>query len=139
MTKQPLLIEGLKPDELIALEDLETYALAGRPIVINVGKAGVLAEFTRSPTELHVEIAVVERGGEGVLPALIDTIERSARRKNIPAIEWTVLARNCAEPNPKLEKVLKRTGFEIRKDPEGPEYYWQRRSINDSLLRRNSC
>ncbi len=136
MKKATILIEGLDPEELISLEDLEAYALAGRPIVISVGAAEVLAEFSISEKVLNVEIAVVEQGGEGVLPVLIDTIERAALLRKFVAIEWSVFARNCATPNPKLMGVLERIGFEVRQIESGTEYYWQRRSTNDSLLRR---
>ncbi len=131
-----ILIEGLEPDELISLEDLEAYAVAGRPIVISVGAAEVLAEFSICEKVLNVEIAVVEQGGEGVLPVLIDVIERAALLRKFVAIEWSVFARNCATPNTKLMKVLERIGFEVRQIESGTEYYWQRRSTNDSLLRR---
>lgn len=136
MTKPVILIEGLEPEELISLEDLETYAVAGRPIVISVGAAEVLAEFSISEKVLNVEIAVVEQGGEGVLPVLIDVIERAALLRKFVAIEWSVFARNCTIPNPKLMKVLERIGFEVHKIEGGTEFYWQRRSTNDSLLHR---
>jgi len=131
-----ILIEGLKPEDLISLEELEGYAAAGRPIVITVGAAQVLAEFSIEEKVLKVEIAVVEQGGEGVLPVLIDVIERAALSRKFVAIEWSVLARNCSTPNPKLIKVLERVGFEVHQIDDGPEFYWQRRSTNDSLLRR---
>ncbi len=136
MKNADILIEGLRPDELISLEDLEIYAAIGRPIVISVGSAEVLAEFSIDGRVLGVELAVVDRGDEGVLFALIDVIEKSALRRGLTAIEWSVYARNCAEPNPKLERVLQATGFEIRKTVTGSEFYWQRRSTNNSLLRR---
>ncbi len=132
-----MLIDGMTQDELLKLDDLEGFVLAGRPIVFSVGAAEVLAEFTKSGQVLSVEIAVVEQGGEGVLPVLIDTIERAALARDFAAIEWTVLARNCATPNPKLMRVLEKIGFEVRRLDSGAEFYWQRRSINDSLLRRS--
>ena len=138
MPKRELLIDGIKPNELVGLEDLEAYALAGRPIVFSVGQAEVLAEFSKSEKVLSVEIAVVEQGGEGVLPVLIDTIERAALIREFAAIEWSVLARNCSIPNPKLMRVLEKIGFEVRRFDSGTELYWQRRSTNDSLLRRAS-
>ena len=138
MPKRELLIDGIKPNELVNLDDLEAYALAGRPIVFSVGEAEVLAEFSKSGKVLSVEIAVVEQGGEGVLPVLIDTIERAALMREFAAIEWSVLARNCAKPNPKLMRVLEKIGFEVRQFDSGTEFYWQRRSTNDSLLRRAS-
>ncbi len=136
MKKANILIEGLRPDELISLEDLEIYAAIGRPIVISVGSAEVLAEFSINDSVLGIELAVVDQGGEGVLFVLIDVIEKSARHRNLSAIEWSVYARNCAEPNPKLERVLQASGFEICRQITGAEFYWQRRSINSSLLSR---
>ncbi|MEM8837626.1 MAG: hypothetical protein AAGE89_06000 [Pseudomonadota bacterium] len=138
MTKPAILIERLAPKDLISLDDLEGFAVAGRPIVFSVGAAEILAEFSISENVLHVEIAVVEQGGEGVLPILIDTIEKAALMRNFIAIEWSVPARNCAQPNPKLMKVLERIGFEVRRIESGSEYYWQRRSTNDSLLSRRA-
>lgn len=136
MKKAKILIEGLEPQELISLEDLESYAVAGRPIVISVGAAQVLAEFSILEDALKVEIAVVEQGGEGVVPVLIDVIERAALSRHFSAIEWFVLARNCPTPNPKLMRVLERIGFEVLKGKSGSEFYWQRRSTNDSLMNR---
>ena len=136
MPKRELLIDGIKPNELVGLEDLEAYTLVGRPIVFSIGEAEILAEFSRSDKVLFVEIAVVEQGGEGVLPVLIDTIEKAALIRDFIAIEWSVLARNCSTPNLKLARVLETIGFEVRQLEIGPEFYWQRRSTNDSLLRR---
>lgn len=138
MPKREILIDGIKPSELLNLDDLEAFALTDRPIVFSVGQAEVLAEFSKSGKVLAVEIAVVEQGGEGVLPVLIDTIERAALMREFNAIEWSVLARNCSTPNPKLMRVLESIGFEVRQLDSGSEFYWQRRSTNDSLLRRAS-
>jgi len=136
MQEKSILIEGLSASDLLSLENLEGYAVAGKPIVFSVGSAQVLAEFTITKSVLEVQIAVVDQGGEGVLPALIDVIEKSALQRDLPAIEWSVFARNCAKPNPKLERVLVKTGFQIHQSAGGGEFYWQRRSTNDSLLRR---
>ncbi|MEM8551097.1 MAG: hypothetical protein AAGF45_01865 [Pseudomonadota bacterium] len=136
MPNRALLIDGMKPSDLTSLEELESYVIAGRPIAFTVGAAEVLAEFSKSESVLFVEIAVVEKGGEGVLPILIETIERAALMRDFVAIEWTVLARNCATPNPKLNRVLETVGFVVRKTDDGAEFYWQRRSTNGSLLRR---
>lgn len=138
MSKRELLIDGIKPNELVNLDDLEAYALAGRPIIFSVGEAEILAEFTKTGKVLSVEIAVVEQGGEGVLPVLIDAIERAALIREFAAIEWSIFARNCSLPNPKLMRVLEKIGFEVRQFDSGSEFYWQRRSTNDSLLRRTS-
>ena len=136
MKRKDIQIEGLTPEELVSLDDLEGYAVAGRPIVIAVGSAEVLAEFSITESVLGVEIAVVENGGEGVLPILIDVIEKSAIPRGFTAIEWSIYARNCATPNPKLSRVLERLGFDIHKSSSGLEFYWQRKSTNSSLLSR---
>ncbi|MDJ1018355.1 MAG: hypothetical protein QNJ35_17735 [Paracoccaceae bacterium] len=133
-----MLIEGFEPDELVSQEDIKRFAVTGQPIVISVGDAEVLAEFSTQANVLKVKLAVVERGGEGVLPVLIDVIERVALKQKYAAIEWIALARDCATPNPKLMKVLEKLGFEVRTDDVGGEFYWQRRSINDTLMRRRA-
>ncbi len=137
MAKAPILIEGLSPDDIVALDELEELAVAGRPIVFHVGTAEVLAEFSLDQGVLKAELAVVEQGGEGVLAVLIDVIERAAAQRGLTAIEWWVYARNCSEPNLKLSRVLERLGFEVRDlRPGGSEFYWQRLSTNASLLKR---
>ena len=47
MPKRQLLIDGIKPTELVKLDDLEAYTLANHPIVFAVGEAEVLAEFSK--------------------------------------------------------------------------------------------
>ena len=138
MTGSKILIEGLTPEELISLDDLEGYVATGKPIIFKVGSAEALAQFSIQEKILKVEFAVVEHGGEGVLPTLIRVIERSAISQGISAIEWCVYARNCAVPNPKLEKLLNKLGFVVRKNGEGSEFYWKRKSTNSSL-RRSDC
>ncbi len=45
MTKAEILIEGFRPEDLLSLEDLEGFALAGRPIVFSVGSAEAWLNF----------------------------------------------------------------------------------------------
>ena len=117
--------------------DLEEFAVVGRPIIFKVGSADVLAEFTVQDQILYVELAVIEKGGEGILSVLVDVIERSAQQRGIVAIEWSVYARNCSPPNPRLSKVLELVGFTVRKTKSGAEFYWHRKSTNQSLLQRS--
>jgi len=138
MASPDLLIDGIPAKTLVTLPELEDLVVVDRPIVFSIGKAQLLAQFSRKDSVLMVEIAVVEQGGEGVLPTLIETIEAAAKTRQYNAIEWTVLARNCQVPNPKLMRVLKTLGFEVRQTVTGSEFYWHRKSINDSLLRRRS-
>ena len=129
-------IEGLSPMEVLALDELEDLVVVGSPIDFSVGDARVLAEFDIRENTLLVTIAIVENGGAGVLPVLIGVIERGARQRSLAAIEWTILARNCAVPNPKLSRVLDRCGFEVRADRHGQEFYWRRQSTNQSIRDR---
>ncbi|MDH3740179.1 MAG: hypothetical protein OER56_01160 [Hyphomicrobiales bacterium] len=136
MPASPILIEGLTPDEIIDLEELEDLAVIGEPIIVRVGSAEVLAQFSIEDKTLNAELCVVDKGGEGVLKTLIAVIEKAAARRGVTAIEWWVYARNCAVPNPKLMRVLELLGFEVRDLAGGSQCYWQRKSINDSVLLR---
>ena len=135
MAQSRILIEGYTRDELAAFDDLEALVLNGEPIVFRIGSANVLGQFSRDDSVLTAEVAVVENGGEGVLPALIDAVERWSRAHGVGAIEWIVYATDCAEPNPKLTSVLERLGFIIRILDNGAQGYWRRVSANDTMLR----
>jgi hypothetical protein len=136
MPRREILIEGLTPEQLLNLEELESLAVTGAPVVFRVGSANLLAEFSIEEQTLKVELAVVENGGEGVLPALFSVIERSAVKRGLVAIEWWIYARNCAVPNPKLERILTRLGFQVRENAVGSECYCLRKSTNASLWDR---
>jgi hypothetical protein len=82
-------------------------------------------------------VRLTETPAPKMRPALIDHVEKAAGQRRITAIEWSVLAWNCAVPNPKLMRVVVGIGFEVRKTDRGMEYYWQRRSIDDTLLNRH--
>lgn len=135
MFRRTILIEGLSSEELLSLPELEELVVTGAPVIFRAGSATVLAEFSIDDQALCVELAVIENGGEGVLPTLISVIEKSAIKRGLVAIEWRVFARNCAIPNAKLERVLRRFGFEIRVNAAGSEYYALRKSTNASLRR----
>ena len=47
MPRRGLLIDGITPNELVNLDDLEAYALAGRPIVFSVGEAEIAGAYSR--------------------------------------------------------------------------------------------
>lgn len=136
MKRKAILIDGLTAAELAAMPDLEEFVVIDEPISFRVGQAEVLAQFSRQDRQLRVELAVIESGGEGVLPALIEVIEARARRTGLTAIEWIAYATDCAVPNPKLTRVLERLGFEISMTDKGARCYARRVSTNDSLLRR---
>ncbi len=138
MAQSPILIEGYTRDELVTFEDLEALVLNGEPITFRVGSADVHGQFSRDSTVLRAELAVVENGGEGVLPALIDAVELWSRANGVAAIEWIVYATDCAQPIPKLTRVLDRLGFVVRTLEYGSEGYWRRVSANDTMLRRRA-
>ena len=120
-------IEGHSLDELLALpvEDLDTLVLAGRPIVARVGTAEVLAECRRAGDALVVDLAQIDGGGEGALPALTAFVERYARSRGYVEVRWAVRATNCAKPNEKLRRVLIRRGFTIRDVPDLGECFYR--------------
>jgi len=111
-----ILIEGFTPEEILTLPDdyADQHVLTGKPLVFRVGSAQILGEFRRSDSRLTVELAQIDGGGEGVLPALWILAERYARRRHLAEVEWIVHAVSCARPNLKLRRVLERRGFEIR-------------------------
>lgn len=109
-------IEGYTPTQILALPPahLEQLVLIGAPILFRVGSAQILGEFAVEGEHLVVELAQIEGGGEGVLPTLWLLCERLASQRGLVAIEWIVHALNCAQPNPKLRRLLERRGFEVR-------------------------
>ncbi len=123
--RSPLLIEGYTPDEILALPDTEIEALVlhGDPVVIRAGSAEVLGRFAVLGDRLVIELAQIEGGGEGVLPALWLLAKQYANRRQLAAVEWIVHAVHCARPNLKLRRVLERRGFMIEEVPGVGEAY----------------
>ena len=109
-------IEGYTADEILSLpvEWIQQLAVTGEPVVLRLGSATVLGEFQITPAALVLELAQIEGGGEGVLLTLGSLARRLARMNGIPRVEWIVHAVNCANPNPKLRRVLERRGFRVQ-------------------------
>lgn len=119
-------IEGYSPDEILALPDeqLDAFVLSARPIVFRAGSAEILSEFKIEGESLIVELAQIDGGGEGVLPALTSLAQQYAKKRGLKKVEWIVHALNCAEPNPKLRRVMERRGFRVVDiDGVGKAYY----------------
>src|SRR6185295_5574285 len=97
-------IEGFSIDELLALpkDDLDAFVFTGRPVVARVGSAEILIECKRRSEVLVVDLAHIDGGGEGALPAVVGFVERFAKNRDFRTIEWLVRATRCANPNPKL-------------------------------------
>jgi hypothetical protein len=120
-------IEGLTADELLKLppDDLDELIFVGRPVIVRVGTAEILAECHRRAATLVVDLAHIDGGGEGALPALVSFATRFAQARGFTRIEWLVRATNCAAPNLKLRRVLMRKGFEVRALTEFGECYYK--------------
>lgn len=110
-----LLIEGYTPEEILALpnSELQAIVLSDEPLVFNVGSASLLGRFRVEDARLIVELAHIDGGGEGALPALASLARRYALREALASIDWRVHALHCARPNLKLRRVLERRGFEV--------------------------
>ena len=106
-------IEGLTLEELRTLpsEELDELMAFGRPIVFRMGSATILAEFNAQGSELKVNLAHVDGGGEGVLVSLWKAIAHYASDRDYEAIQWKVHALTCANPNPRLQEFLRSRGF----------------------------
>ncbi len=127
--RPPILIDGLTPDEILALpEDHIAALVAVGPIVFRAGSASILGQVHLKSDRLVVELAQIDGGGEGVLPTLWLLAERYARIRGLPVVDWVVHAINCARPNLKLRRVLERRGFKVEDVPGiGAAYYLQHR------------
>jgi hypothetical protein len=123
-----ILIEGYSVDEILALstEELQAIVLRDEPLVFKAGSANLLGRFRVDSTTLVLELAHIDGGGEGALPAVASVTSRYAKREELDAIEWRVHAVNCAKPNLKLRRVLERRGFAVRDIPGTGECYFLR-------------
>ena len=83
----------------------------GEPITFRMGGATVLAEFNRMESELSVNLAHVDGGGEGVLVSFWKAVTKYAAARDYRTIQWNVHALTCANPNPRLQNFLCANGF----------------------------
>ncbi|MDF1661585.1 MAG: hypothetical protein P1V97_07415 [Planctomycetota bacterium] len=109
-------IEGYSTDEILNMEasELEAFVFVGESLIIKSGTAEILGEFRKTETILTVELAHIDGGGEGILPTLSLLVQRYAKNHGFASVEWVVHAINCANPNPKLKRVLEKRGFVIK-------------------------
>lgn len=117
--RSELEIAGLPLSQLrgMAADDLDGLMAFGRPISFDLGSASILAEFNRSGEVLLVNLAHIDGGGEGVLVVLWTLIRRYAAERVYAAIRWNIHAATCANPNPRLQKFLRRREFIEIEDP----------------------
>ncbi len=121
-------MEGASIDEILSwsVEAFDALVLIERPIVVKVGSAEVLGQFSLKSDALVVELAQIDGGGEGVLPAITRVAKRIAELKQVTNIDCVVHAINCAEPNLKLRRHLIKIGFQITDVPGKGEAYYRR-------------
>ena len=114
--RRSVLIEGYSVDEILGLpnEQLDHFVFCGEPIVFRAGSAEILGKFERTPDRIILELAHIDGGGEGALPALGALASRYAARERLAFLEWRVHAVHCANPNLKLRHVLRKRGFAIK-------------------------
>jgi len=119
-----ILIEGLVPESWVNLtpEEMDALVLNDEPVVFRAGTATVLGRFTADADVLRVELAHMDGGGEGVLRTLHRIAHAVAVQRGLTEICWTVHSANCARPNPKLNRVLQRIGFQLEETKSGPTY-----------------
>lgn len=137
-TPHEVLFEGLSEDEILSLpgETIQQLILLGEPIVFKAGSAVILGSFRIANSLLVLELAHIEGGGEGVLPALGSLARRYANVQKLSGVEWIVHAVACAKPNPKLRRVLDLRGFKIEKiNGVGEAYRFVDLFLNDSPSR----
>lgn len=115
-----LLIEGYSTEELsnlIGSNEFEELIFSNKPVVVNAGSAEILAQFHKEDNELHIDLAHIDGGGEGVLVSINSLAKKYALNKKITVINWYVNATNCANPNPKLQRILKLKKYEVQTFP----------------------
>ena len=124
-------IEGESLKEILAWPEhyFDELVLIDDPIVLNIGTAEVLGQFAIKDNVLVVELAQIDGGGEGVLPAISRIAKRVAKMKSIKTIDCVVHAINCAKPNLKLRAHLVKTGFEIKNVPGKGDAYFKKINV----------
>ena len=124
-----LQIEGYSLSEIIALPltEFDQFVLTDEPIVFRVGSAEVLGQFAvKDHQTLIVELAQIDGGGEGILPAVQRIAKHICRQKGLSQIDCIVHAIHCAKPNLKLRAHLLKRGFVIQHVAgKGEAYYKQ--------------
>jgi len=127
-------IEGYSPEELLSLPagDLDAFVFMGRPVVVKVGSAELLAECRRQGSTLIVDLAHIDGGGEGALPTLTAFLNRFAQDRGFAEIEWIVRATDCARPNERLQRILVRKGFSVRSVGARGDCYYKTTPVGTS-------
>ena len=94
MKRQPITLNGLTSDEVLALPDdlIDSQILCGEPLVFRVGTADILGRFWVADGSLVLELGHIDGGGEGVLPTISELAKRYAQRRGLVALDGRVHA-----------------------------------------------
>ena len=127
-TKRRADFEGYSIDEILKMDrrQLDDFVFIDESLIIKSGTAEILGEFRKTDSTLTIELAHIDGGGEGVLPALSVLVQRYAKNNEFSVVEWIVHAINCANPNPKLKRILEKRGFVIKDVGEFGNAYYKR-------------
>ncbi|MEO1288116.1 MAG: hypothetical protein AAFV93_10115 [Chloroflexota bacterium] len=128
---QPILIEGYTLKEFLDLSDVEidAWILPDNPIVFKVGTAEILGKIEMSHTSLIIELAQIYGGGEGILRTIGILARKTAQKRNLKYVEWIIHSLDCADPNPKLNPMLERSGFSITDVPNKGKAYYRKMQV----------
>lgn len=115
MNRKILNIEGFAKEELLNFppDQIKEYLSFNESIIIQAGTAEILAQFSESDSELIVELAHIDGGGEGILILLQNLIKSYCQKNNYRSILWIIHAVHCKNPNLKLRAVLEKRGYKI--------------------------
>ncbi|HYF03232.1 MAG TPA: hypothetical protein VEC36_07640 [Patescibacteria group bacterium] len=112
-----ILIEGNNANQLLEMLDEPSFKneiISGKPIVFKIGNAQILAQFEENDNSAVIDLVHIDGGGEGVLLAFINLAKSYCRTNNIHKTYWYIHARNCANPNQKLQRILELKNFKKR-------------------------
>jgi hypothetical protein len=132
-----ILIEGYKPEEILAFPDeaIKAWVFVDDPIVFKIGSAEILGAFKVESNKLIIELAQIDGGGEGVLPTLWLLARQYAIRNELDCVEWFIHAVYCAKPNLKLQRVMQRRGFVIQDVAEVGMVYHYTDQVWEKILK----
>lgn len=128
-----ILIEGSNVNQLLELLDEPSFkneVISGKPIVFKIGNAEILAQFEQIDNSAIVDLVHIDGGGEGVLFAFINLAKSYCRKNSIHKISWYIHARNCANPNRKLQRILELKNFEKKYIEHRGEIFFKEENVS---------
>ena len=131
-----LKIDGLTSAEFQALseEEMDGLVFCDHPVAFHIGSAEILGQFRKFQNRIEIELAHIEGGGEGALPLIWKLASSYARLRRFENIDWYVHAVNCANPNPKLQRVLLRKKFAIVEKDGVDVFYLNQKLAEQSVV-----